>query len=679
MTDGQLDLGIEREGESYRTYNYATKQMSKDLTKDELNGFLRDYDQRREEYAAAERERIESEQKRKNEIAEIDNLARNSVKEYKTLSVPSQSMIRRIFREGRSQGISDSDLTMYARVSAHSGIDIQFDKEATYRGAKEDGSADYADGFYEAAKNRIVVNPEGKRTAERLLIHELDHAIRKGDNAEFRIQNAEFEATKKKIDEEYGESKRNAEYFASYSEEMLTNKHSLEKLLEAEPTLKDKILSFFKGASTDYADVPKLSNAAKKYYKTYKKLFDEFSARNYESNAISTEKSNYFSNDVSGRDYALYSNKVLDTIKKAIQSKGQLDTEYNQVQISKVTPKIAQMVKMASGGLIDISNKQIALNGDDLWHEYRRHSDAENEIGRRQIALTPDKMQQAIMAIYDPDIVETIYTTKENPVQRQSFAYAKKSSEGHYVVVEVVGGNKNPNITPTMVLEFNQDKWNEMIDSGKTLGEILYANDSKKKDALDIEYNKKNRVTAAQLSSEEVIANTPRSPRFDNSIPQPEQKSNSFDEISSENSSGKDFALDIDSDSGDISGAEVMSWLNKKPEGDAVASPVASDVDKKRITFTGSERVLENKQARLKAEYTTDKVFTQASVKRGLDKVEAVKKLPGKVKDEISRDLWLDLEASDGDEIRNAIALGYSIELFQAIRFADFERIRIKS
>ena len=85
---------------------------------------------------------------------------------------------------------------------------------------------------------------------------------------------------------------------------MLGNKYTLEKLLEAEPTLKDKILSFFKGASTDYADVPKLSSAAKKYYKTYKKLFDEFSARNYESNAISTEKSNYFSNDVSGRDYA---------------------------------------------------------------------------------------------------------------------------------------------------------------------------------------------------------------------------------------------------------------------------------------------------------------------------------------------------------------------------------------
>ena len=72
---------------------------------------------------------------------------------------------------------------------------------------------------------------------------------------------------------------------AYYSEEILSNKHTLEKLVETEPALKDKILSFFKGASADYADVPKLSGAAKKYYRTYKKLFDEFSARNAQSNA----------------------------------------------------------------------------------------------------------------------------------------------------------------------------------------------------------------------------------------------------------------------------------------------------------------------------------------------------------------------------------------------------------
>ena len=54
-----------------------------------------------------------------------------------------------------------------------------------------------------------------------------------------------------------------------YAERVLGNKYTLEKLIEAEPTLKDKILSFFKGASTDYADVPKLAGAANKYNNTY--------------------------------------------------------------------------------------------------------------------------------------------------------------------------------------------------------------------------------------------------------------------------------------------------------------------------------------------------------------------------------------------------------------------------
>ena len=40
-----------------------------------------------------------------------------------------------------------------------------------------------------------------------------------------------------------------------------------------------------KNFATDCADVPKLSGAAKRYYRTYKKLFDEFSARNADNNA----------------------------------------------------------------------------------------------------------------------------------------------------------------------------------------------------------------------------------------------------------------------------------------------------------------------------------------------------------------------------------------------------------
>ena len=589
-SDGKLDIAVERKGDDYTVYDYNADTLSRGMSKEEVNSVFRDYAKRNAEnksnISAITQEsrehqtRIAEIQRFQNEVREVDNFAREHVKEYAKLSEPSKDMVKNIIVQGRSKGISDSDLTMYAKVSAHSGIDIQFDKEATYRGTKADGGADYADGFYEASKNRIVVNPEGKRTAEKLLIHELDHAIRKSFDADGKPATKIYleaiegvdQATRDKILKAYKKTATPGDVAATvmdetnayYAEQVLGNKYTLEKLLEAEPTLKDKILSFFKGASTDYADVPKLSSAAKKYYKTYKKLFDEFSARNAENNALENAHlgSNFEKNtqnisitgansenmQVSDKRYTVYSNKILDTIKKAIQTKGHLDTAYNQVQISKVTPKIAQMVKAASGGLIDISSKYVALNGSDIWHEYKRHSDSVDETGRRQITITPETMQEAIMAIYDPDIVESIFTTKDNPVQRQSFAYAKQSANGHYVVVEAVGGRKNPNITPVMVLEFNSNKWNSMINSGLTLGEILYEADEEMKSALDVEYNKKNRVTAAQFASNEAIANTPRSPRFNNSISQTEGKSNSFDKKTSDRQDAKQYALKLDED-----------------------------------------------------------------------------------------------------------------------------------
>lgn len=70
------------------------------------------------------------------------------------------------------------------------------------------------------------------------------------------------------------------------------------------------------------------------------------------------------------------------------------------------------------------------------------------------------------------------------------------------------------------MLQFTAKKWNKMISKGLTLGELLYENYNKLKNALDIEFNKKNRVTVAQFASNEAIANTPHSPQFDDRIPQ---------------------------------------------------------------------------------------------------------------------------------------------------------------
>ena len=218
---------------------------------------------------------------------------------------------------------------------------------------------------------------------------------------------------------------------------------------------------------------------------------------------------------------------VSDTVDRAIEQKGDLGLKYNQQQISKVPDDVSAVVSAASDGRINIEKKYVALNGSDIWHEYERRTDAKNEIGRRQIPLTAETIKEAIMAIYSPDMVESLFASSQNPTQRQSFAYAKKSPKGYYIVVEAVGGKRNPNVVPVMLLQFNEAKWNEIVSAGKTLGELLYENDTEKRAALDIEFNKKNRVTVAQFASKEAIANTPRSPRFEDIISHPDEFVNS--------------------------------------------------------------------------------------------------------------------------------------------------------
>ena len=170
------------------------------------------------------------------------------------------------------------------------------------------------------------------------------------------------------------------------------------------------------------------------------------------------------------------------------------------------------MVNVASGGTIDISQKTFALNGSDTYHEYVRHTDNAVEQSRNQIAFTDETFKDALKAFYNPDIVECVFSTSDNPTQRQSFAYAKKQ-DGYYVVVEAVGGKRNPNVVPVEILYFTEHKWNEMIIQGKTIGELLFENNPEYYNSLDVEANKKNRVTAAQFASnKEAIANTLRSP-----------------------------------------------------------------------------------------------------------------------------------------------------------------------
>jgi len=227
------------------------------------------------------------------------------------------------------------------------------------------------------------------------------------------------------------------------------------------------------------------------------------------------------------------------------------------------------MVAASSGNAIDISNRNIALSTSDIWHEFKRHTSVDKETSRGQIAFTKRQFQNAVKCIISPDMVETIFADANNPTQRQSFAYAKKTVRGHYVVVEAVGGKKNPQIYPVMIVQFSKSKWNKMMAEGKSLGEILHESEPGKLQAQDVEKNKKSRVTAAQFASYEAIANTLRSPQLDTKISQPDQI------VNSESAEAMDVELDTKTES--VAPAVLKSERTNYSDRDFFADGVKSN------------------------------------------------------------------------------------------------------
>lgn len=360
-SDGSTQIAITRQGDAYTVYDYASGHLSKNMTRSEVNKLLRDYNTQQADILAGARAQMEAESELRRQAEELDTYARQNITDYSKLSAPNQSMIRKVIREGRAKGMADEDVLAYAKISAHAGVDIAFDKAATFRGYNEEGKEEYADGFYDPKTNRIVVNPESKRSHERLLLHELEHTILKGKDGKKLIATAfenMDEDMKAKILKRYGDFYRgkgldaaeridilNDEVSAHFAEDILSNRHTLEKLIEAEPTLKEKILSFFKGASEDYKSVPKLSKAARQYYKTYKKLFDEFAERNFQNNATEAQTAR-LSGEVSDARFSLqFADHIADNQRRFVLSN---NVALTQDELELAIEQTAHMVEVMS-------------------------------------------------------------------------------------------------------------------------------------------------------------------------------------------------------------------------------------------------------------------------------------------------------------------------------------------
>lgn len=286
-----VNMAIFKEGETYHLFDYDSGNISRSLSVQEVNKVLRDY-WKSETVQTPTVEQFTEETNLGKQTLAIDELATAKIPEYHTLSEPNKQAVRMTMRQAQAHGIAEAETLTFARVAARSGLNIVFD------GVKS------AIGDANIQGNTIYINPDAptERLQSRLLLHEAGHALLRGKNGKNLIVEAfKHIAPEKsqKIAQQYIDFYKengfsaeqympivNEEITTAYIEDILGDTNAWEYILSEEPSMPQKILSFFRKAAQDYSGDAKLSSEARKLLRTYKKLFAELSAQNQGNNAL---------------------------------------------------------------------------------------------------------------------------------------------------------------------------------------------------------------------------------------------------------------------------------------------------------------------------------------------------------------------------------------------------------
>ncbi len=195
--------------------------------------------------------------------------------------------MRATLRHARANGISLKDQILFARLAAKSGMNIiavpslEGDKAAWYDG-----------------RSNVYLDASAPRTRSfsALLGHEMWHKMFKAKNVKGLFMQAwnNIDKTKRdqtikaymKAEQEKGRTPRESakisaeEVAAAYAEELFNFPHVWDFVLDGEPTLKERVIAFFKGAPKRYSFAPEMDPAARAWLREYKKIFDEVSRLN---------------------------------------------------------------------------------------------------------------------------------------------------------------------------------------------------------------------------------------------------------------------------------------------------------------------------------------------------------------------------------------------------------------
>lgn len=277
-----LDVAVIKKGDSYYLYDYKTRRRSRALSLQEANKWLK-------EARSSEAVSKPTETKKtalREETEQIDAFARENIDNYNNLLSAQKQAVRSTIRQARALGVSEARTLLAARVAARSGMAVIFD---TVRTGKDNALYD---------KGKLFINPEitEAQIYEAILGHEMGHALFDTSRAGKKLMADVLKRIEKsnvisqeevaKVRERYTDHYKrlgvsesrykpivDEEVAMAYMEKIIGVDGAWDYILSKDATWADKVLSFFRKADKDYADIPKMSAEAKRFLKRYKQVF----------------------------------------------------------------------------------------------------------------------------------------------------------------------------------------------------------------------------------------------------------------------------------------------------------------------------------------------------------------------------------------------------------------------
>ena len=146
-------------------------------------------------------------------------------------------------------------------------------------------------------------------------------------------------------------------------------------MLDGEPTLKERVIAFFKGAPRRYSFAPEMDPAARAWLREYKKLFDEVARLNSGNNVAEDLNSGFgIQNSESSGTATKVPEKVIKKIGKIVE-----DSDNSPKKIIKLG-QIVENAQKTPLTNIDQGNMQVSGERSAIYYPKFTEQDIENNI-----------------------------------------------------------------------------------------------------------------------------------------------------------------------------------------------------------------------------------------------------------------------------------------------------------